>query len=151
MRAKTVNFDRSGTPYEKLGIGHYGIKRALLSQPKAEVDTIEGDASRDWFEKGGLPDEFKEEIDYSDGDPLAFTDYIGFDEDYFIENELPEHIDSDEFLGEFKPTGSKKNSRNKNGWGTFQWQWGILPDGTKLVHYIDGLNSGFLAHKDWLK
>jgi len=155
MRAKKVfentQFQRGQDPYDALNIGHFGIKRALLSQGFPKVDSMEGDAQRDWFKNGGCPDDFLEEIEYNSSDPLAFTDYAGFDEDYYIENELPEEIDSDEFLAEFEPVGSKRRQANKNKWGTFEWQEGRLPDGTRVYRYVDGMNSGFIAHKDWLK
>lgn len=155
MRAKkvfeTAKFQRGGDIYDTLGIGHHGIKKAILSQGFPEVDSMEGDSSREWFQKGGLPPDFLEEIEYSPSDPLAFTDYAGFDEDWYIENELPDHVDPEEFLAEFQPVGPKKRQANTNKWGTFIWQEGRLPDGTRVYHYQDGMNSGFLSKKEWLK
>jgi len=155
MRAKkvfeTAKFQRGGDIYDTLGIGHHGIKKAILSQGFPEVDSMEGDSSREWFQKGGLPPDFLEEIEYNPSDPLAFTDYAGFDEDWYIENELPEHVDSEEFLAEFQPVGPKKRQANTNKWGTFIWQEGKLPDGTRVFHYQDGMASGFLSKKEWLK
>jgi len=155
MRAKSVfeklKFERGGDIYDKIGIGHHGIKKALLSQGFPKADSMEGDAQRNWFENGGIPFEFLEEIDYNSEDPLAFTDYATFDEDWYIEQELPEHVDPEEFLGEFTPLSSKMRMPNRNKWGMFQWQKGKLPDGTKVYHYEDGMNSGFLVKKDWLK
>jgi len=155
MRAKrvfeNVKFQREGDIYDTLGIGHHGIKKAILSQGFPKVDTMEGDASRDWFKNGGIPAEFLEEIDYNPADPLAFTDYAGFDEDWYIENKLPDHVDPEEFLAEFQPTGPKRQMSNTNKWGAFQWQEGRLPDGTRIYHYVDGMNSGFIVRKDWLK
>ncbi len=149
MRAKfvneNINFNREGTPFEKLGIGHHGIKKALLSSPII-VDTMEGDATREWFEKNYFPEEFMEALDYNISDPLAFTDYYAFDEDYYLENEVGEEVDYDEFQADFKPTGEKRNFPK-----SFQFQEGVLPDGTKVIHYIDGLGSGYMAKKDWLK
>jgi hypothetical protein len=155
MRAKRVfentEFRRDGNAYDKLGIGHHGIKKAILSQGFPEIDSMEGDSSREWFQNGGLPEEFLEEIDYNPSDPLAFTDYTGFDEDWYIENELPDHVDPEEFLEEFKSIGQIKKVSNRNAWGAFQWQEGRLPDGTRIYRYVDGMNSGFLVKKDWLK
>lgn len=155
MRAKkvfeTAKFQRGGDIYDTLGIGHHGIKKAILSQGFPEVNSMEGDSQRDWLEKGGLPLEFLEDIEYDSKDPLAFTNYAGFDEDWYIENELPDHVDPDEFLDEFEPVGIKRSMSNTNKWGLFKWQEGRLPDGTKIYHYEDGMNSGFLVKKEWLK
>jgi hypothetical protein len=155
MRAKkvfeTANFKRGGDIYDTLGIGHHGIKKAILLQGFPEVDSMEGDSSREWFQNGGIPPDFLEEIEYNPSDPLSFTDYAGFDEDWYIENELSEHVDSEEFLAEFQPVGPKKRQANTNKWGTFIWQEGRLPDGTRVYHYQDGMNSGFLSKREWLK
>ena len=147
MRAKlveeSIKFKREGTPYEKLNIGHHGIKRALLNNP-IKADSMEGDAMRYGLEKDPL--EFLKAIDFNYSDPLAFTDYYSFDEDWYLENEAPPEVDYDEFQADFKPTGDKYNfSRG------FQYQEGILPDGSKVIHYIDGLGSGYIAKKEWLK
>lgn len=148
MRAQTVsenlNFNREGTPYEKLGIGHHGIKKALVANP-ITVDSMEGDAMRDWL-NGYLPEEFLKELDYDQSDPLAFTDYLAFDEDWYLENEVGDEVDYDEFQADFKSS----NPRKTFGKG-FGYQKGSLPDGTKVLHYIDGLGSGYIAKKDWLK
>ena len=144
MRAQTVNFNREGTPYDKLRIGHHGIKRALLANPVI-ADSMGGDAMRDWL-NGYLPEKFIEAIDYDQSDPLAFTDYLAFDEDWYLENEVGEEVDYDEFQEDFKPSGLTKSFGNG-----FSFQNGNLPDGSKVIHYIDGLGSGYIAKKDWLK
>ena len=146
-----LGFERGQDPKDAMQLGHWGIKKALLAQPQSKVDTMEGDNEREWWETGGIPTQFKEEIGYNDSDPLAFTDFVGFDEDYYMEEELPEWVDQDEFLGEFKPTGPKKAMPNTRGWGTFQYQRGGLPDGSIVYHYVDGMGSGFLTRRDWLK
>jgi hypothetical protein len=150
MRAKTINFNREGTPYEKLGIGRHGIKRALLNNPTV-LDSPQADGLRDWI--NNLPEEIQEVLNYDPIDPLAFTDYLGFDEDYYLENEAPE-VDYDEFHADFSPTQSKKSAtRNidKSMHRTsVQYQIGKLPDGSKVMHYSDGMGSGYIAHKKWL-
>lgn len=151
MRAKTVNFKRGRDPKDALQIGHWGIKRALLDQPPIKADTMEGDASRSWWETGGIPPQFKEEMGYDKNDPLSFTDFVGFDEDWYTENELPDWVDPEEFQEDFNPIGPKKSAPNTNGWGLFQYQRGKLPDGTIVYHYIDGMGSGYITRKDWLK
>jgi hypothetical protein len=145
MRAQTVNFNREGTPYDKLGIGHHGIKRALLNSPIV-VDSMEGDSMIEWIQNSYMPKEFLEDLEYNQSDPLAFTDYLVFDEDWYLENEVGEEVDYDEFQADFKPSGQRKSF----GKG-FSYQKGNLPDGSKVIHYIDGLGSGYIAHKDWLK
>jgi len=155
MRAKkvfeSISFERGQDPYDALQIGHFGIKRALLSQGQPKVDSMEGDSMREWLQ--GLPEELHEVLDYDPYDPLAFTDYYGFDEDWYIENELPEEVDPEEFQADFSPEGSKKTlQRNLSQHRTsVTYQIGRLPDGSKVVHYIDGMGSGYIAHKDWLK
>ena len=155
MRAKkvyeSISFERGKDPFDALELGRHGIKRALLSKGFPKVDTLEGDTMRGWFDIGGLPDEFLEDIEYNIKDPLSFTDYASFDEDYYINNELPDDEDPEEFLKEFKPIGSSKSRPNKNRWGVFKWQEGVLYDGTKVFHYMDGMNSGFITKKDWIK
>jgi len=150
MRAKTVDFNREGTPFEKLGIGHHGIKRALLKNPVI-LDSIEGDGLRDWM--NNLPEKLKEVLEYEE-DPLAFTDYYGFDEDYYLENEAPE-VDYDEFHLDFNPIESKKSVQRDREEGmhrtSVQYQIGKLPDGSKVIHYWDGMGSGYIAKKDWLR
>jgi len=155
MKAKKVfeniEFERGKDPKDALQIGHWSIKRALLDQPEAKVDTMEGDAQRDWWENGGIPEEFKYELEYNESDPLSFTDFVGFDEDWYVENELPDWVDKDRFLNGFTPIERKRSRPNTNGWGTFQWQRGKLLDGTVVYHYIDGMGSGFITRKEWLK
>lgn len=144
MRAQNVNFNREGTPFEKLGIGRHGIKRALLDNP-IKLDTMEGDGMRDWL-NGSLPEDFLETIEYNQSDPLSFTDYLIFDVDYYLENEAPEEVDYDEFRNDFTPTGKRINFPKG-----FQYQEGVLPDGSKVIYFIDGLGSGYMARKEWLK
>jgi len=153
MRAKTVNenieFKREGTPYEKMGIGHHGIKRALLNNP-IKADSMEGDAMRDWLPRVS---DFWEAIDYNPDDPLSFTDYYSFDEDYYLEEIAPEETDYDKFQEDFKAT-EKRITLKRNPIkqvGSFSYQKGVLPDGSKVIHYIDGLGSGYIAKKEWLK
>jgi hypothetical protein len=152
MRAKTVNFDRSGDPLTKMGIGHFGIKRALLDNPVI-LDSPYGDAAREWMNE--LPVEIQEALDYNPSDPLAFTDYFGFDEDYYLENEVPESVDTDEFQAEFRSISRKKTvqrSAVKSMHRTsVQYEIGKLPDGSKVIRYVDGMGSGYIAKKDWLK
>lgn len=146
MKAKTIDFNREGTPYEKLGIGRKGIKKALLDNPPPEVDSIGWDASREWFENS-CPKEFLEDIEYNESDPLSPRDYYGFDEDYYLE-EHPE-IDDEEFNKDFIPTYNEDREPSPAG-GTFVWQEGELPDGTKVFKYMVGLTSGYIAKKDWI-
>lgn len=149
MRAKPINFNRQGNPYDKIGIGRgtMGIKKALLENPPPEVDSMEWDASREWFEKS-CPTEFLEDIDYVESDPLSPGDYYGFDDDYYLE-ENEDDIDPDEFHNDFEATGPMKSRPSPAG-GTFFWQEGELPDGTKVVKYSVGLTSGYIAHEDWI-
>ena len=155
MKAQFVNenikFERGKDPKDAMGIGHWDIKRALLSQKPTKVDTIEGDAARDWWESGGIPKEFKKEIGYNRKDPLSFTDFIGFDDDYYLESEAPDWVDYDEFHAGFTPTGPRNKIRNENGHGTFSWQRGELYDGSRVYHYQDAMHSGYLSKKEWLK
>ena len=141
MRAKTVNFDRDASPYEKLGLGRHTIKKALLQHP-ITADSMEGDAMRDWFRESP---EIWSWLDYNTGDPLAFTDYYSFDEDWHLENEAPESTDYDKFQEDFKSGGRGIKA------GRITLDIGKLPDGSKVIHYIDGLGSGYIAKKDWLK
>jgi len=157
MRAKKVyeniSFERGQDPYDALQIGRHGIKRALISQGLPKVDSMEGDGMREWLKD--LPDEIQEVLDYNPSDPLAFTDYYGFDEDYYIENELPDDVDIDEFQDDFSPIGPKKTVARGSGRSlhrtTVTYQIGRLPDGSKVIRYLDGMGSGYIAHKDWLK
>lgn len=152
MRAQTVsenlNFNREGTPYEKLGIGKNGIKRALLNNPPPEVDSMFWDDARSWFELN-VPSEFLEDLEYNESDPLSPRDYYGFDDDFYLEEH--DEIDYDEFHNDFKRTGKTKSKPNKNRASTFRWEEGALPDGTKVIKWSSGLTSGYIAHKDWLK
>ena len=148
MRAKFV---RGQDPKDAMQIGHWGIKRALVNQSPVKVDTMEGDAQRDWWENGGIPPTFKHAMGYRDDDPLSFTDFIGFDDDYYLENETPDWVDPDEFHSGFTLIGPQKKEPNTNGWGTFIWQKGKLYDGTIVYHYQDGMGSGYITRKDWLK
>ena len=144
MKAKHVNFNREGTPYEKLGIGHKGIKKALIDNPPPKVDSVEWDAMRDWMENA--PDRFKTAIEFNNNDPLALRDYYSFDDDYYLENAgIDGILDVDEFHADFSPTGTWRAVGN--GWN---FQPGTLPDGTKVIKYQVGLVSGYIAHKDWL-
>ena len=149
MKAKSINFNREGNPYDKIGIGRgtMGIKKALLENPPPEVDSMEWDGSREWFEKS-CPKEFLEDIDYVESDPLSPGDYYGFDDDYYLE-ENEDDIDPDEFHEDFESTGRRKSKPSPAG-GTFFWQEGELPDGTKVVKYSVGLTSGYIAHQDWI-
>ena len=151
MKAQFVNenikFERGQDPKYSMGLGDWTIKRALLDQSSFQVGSMEYDAQKDWWDNGGIPKAFKNEIGYS-GDP---GDFVGFDEDYYIENELPEFVDEEEFYSDFKPVESKKSKPNTNNWGLFQWQKGNLPDGTIVYHYVDGMGSGFLTRRDWIK
>ena len=151
MRAQFVNenirFERGQDPKYSMGIGDWSIKRALLDQNEVHPGDVEYDAQRDWWTNGGIPREFLTEVGYQ-GDP---SEFIGFDEDYYMESELPEEIDADEFMEDFSPVESKKSRPNTNGWGTFQWLKGELPDGSVIYHYVDGMGSGFIARKDQLK
>ena len=148
---ENIEFERGRDPKDAMQIGHWGIKRALLDQPPVTADSDMGDAMRNWWENGGIPEEFKEEMDYNDSDPLAFTDFVGFDDDYYLETEAPDWVDYDDFHSDFMPTARRKNKPNTNGWGRFDWQFGELPDGTKVIKYMDGMNSGYLTKKEWLK
>ena len=149
MRAKFVNetqdFERGKNPKDALKIGHWGIKRALLNQDPVEADTMEGDAQRDWWERGPIS------VPIITPRILSFTDFIGFDDDYYLENETPDWVDPDEFHSGFTLIGPQKKEPNTNGWGTFIWQKGKLYDGTIVYHYIDGMGSGYITRKDWLK
>lgn len=152
MKAQFVNenirFERGKDPKTAMGIGDWSIKRALIDQSIVhQPGSLEYDASKEWWSEGGIPEEFQKEIGYS-GDP---NDIIGFDEEWYMENVLPEEIDADEFLYDFTPKGRKQSKPNSNNWGTFQWQRGTLPDGTIVYHYSDGLGSGFLTRREWLK
>lgn len=151
MKAQFVNenisFERGQDPKDALQIGEWGIKRALLNQEPYPVGSLEYDAQKDWWKNGGIPEEFKKEIGYS-GDP---NEYVGFDDDYYLETEVPEWVDPDEFHGNFTPIGGRKKVRNENGWGIFQWQKGQLPDGTVVYHYVDGMSSGYITRREWLK
>ena len=149
MRAQTVNFERTGTPYEKLGIGRHSIRRALLNNPTT-VDSMHGDWTRGWFEND-LPEAFLEDLEYEHSDPLAFTDYYSFDDDYYLETEIPDQEDYDDFYSDFKGTGPVISLPRKSGGGVVYWQPGVLPDGSKVIKYSDGMSSGYIAKKDWLK
>jgi hypothetical protein len=151
MRAQFVNenirFERGQDPKDSMEIGHWSIKRALLDQPPLIPGTMEADAAKEWWKKGGIPPGFKKEIGYSEN----WEDFISFDEDYYLENEVPEWVDYDEFHGEFHPIGPRKNEPNTRGRGLFQWQRGKLPDGTIVYHYQDGMGSGYIARRDQIK
>ena len=144
-------FEREGTPFEKLKIGHRGIKRALLDNPTI-VDSYVGDANREWI--NNIPREMQKDLDYNPSDPLAFSDYYSFADDYYLENEAPEDIDSEEFHADFKPTSIMKTVKRTKGTSIhtyIHYQIGKLPDGSKVIKYLDGMGSGYIAKKDWLK
>jgi hypothetical protein len=147
MRAKSINFERGQDPKRAMGLGHKGIKKALLENPPPKVDSMEWDGTRDWFENN-VPDEFLEDIQYNESDPLAPSDYYSFDDDYYLEEN--EDIDYDDFHSDFKALGKSKSRPSKKG-GSFIWKRGVLPDGTKVVRFQVGLTSGYIAHKDWMK
>jgi len=151
MKAQFVNenirFERGQDPKRTMGIGDWSIKRALLDQKDLQPGSMEYDAQKDWWDNGGIPDEFKKEIGYS-GDP---NEIVGFDLDYYVENELPESIDYDDFKNTFTDLDIVKRLPNKNGWETFIWRKGKLDDGSPAYYYVDGMGTGFLSRKEWLK
>ena len=143
MRAQTVNYNREGSPYDKLGIGRHGIRHALLSS-SAKIDSQEADGQRRWLEESH-PD-IQELLEFNPDDPLAFTDYYGFDDDWYLEEIAPEWVDYDEFHNDWYYTGP-------DAWGKHgaHFKMGKLQDGSKVAYYQEGLGSGYIAKKEWLK
>jgi hypothetical protein len=139
-----LDFKRGQDPKRAMKIGHKGILKALLDNPPPEVDSFEFDATRDWM--NGLSNEIKELIEYSDKDPLAVRDYYGFDEDSYIESIEDESIDHDSLDRDFKSLGIIAKGKNEA-----KFSLGKLPDGTKVAKYWDGMGSGYIAHKNWIK
>ncbi len=132
-----VRFERGKDPKEAMGLG-LQLKRALYKNPVE----IEHDQYRYWLENEPV---LAKALEYDKDDPLAFTDFYGFDADWYSEEA---DIEQDVWEREFKATGPKIMATRSGG---ISVQPGELLDGSKVIYYWGGLVDGWMSRKDWLR
>jgi hypothetical protein len=144
---ESLNFKKGGDPYDTLQIGKFGLRRALLSQEIPKEDITGQYPMKLWMDK--LPARFRIDLEYDRNSPDDFKNYTGLDEDYYLENELPEGVNEDEFRNEWKPSSPKKTDNSKG--FPIIWGEGKINGGFKVIKYEYGMGSGYLAKREWLK